>query len=135
SPSASLKLATWNVNSLTIRMPRLLDWLGVVQPDVVCLQETKIEDPKFPHLEMAAAGYAAHFSGQRTYNGVALLVRDGVGAVGDVVRGLPDGDDSQKRVIAATVGELRIVDLYVPNGQSVGSDKYQYKLDWCRAAT
>jgi exodeoxyribonuclease-3 len=130
-----LKLATWNVNSLTVRMPRLLDWLGAVRPEIVCLQETKIEDPKFPHLEFAAAGYSAQFVGQRTYNGVALLVRDGTGAVEDVVRALPDCDDPQKRVIAATVGELRIVDFYVPNGQSVGSDKYQYKLDWCRAAT
>ena len=130
-----LKLATWNVNSLTVRMPRLLEWLGVVRPDIVCLQETKIEDFKFPHLDFAAAGYAAHFAGQRTYNGVALLVRDGTGAVADVVRALPDRDDPQKRVIAATVGDLRIIGFYVPNGQAVGSDKYQYKLEWCRAAT
>ena len=130
-----LKLATWNVNSLTVRMPRLIEWLGSARPDVVCLQETKIEDPKFPHLELAAAGYAAHFAGQRTYNGVALLARDGIGAVKDVVRALPGHDDPQRRVIAATVGDCRIIDLYVPNGQAVDSDKYRYKLDWCRAAT
>ena len=130
-----MKIATWNVNSLTVRMPRLLDWLGAVRPDVVCLQETKIEDVKFPHGELAQAGYTAHFVGQRTYNGVALLVRDGVDTVEDVVRALPDRDDPQKRVIAATVGDLRIIDFYVPNGQAVDSDKYQYKLDWCRDAT
>jgi exodeoxyribonuclease III len=116
-------------------MPRLLDWLGAAQPDVVCLQETKIEDPKFPHLEFAAAGYSAHFVGQRTYNGVALLVRDGFGAPEDVVRALPDRDDPQKRVVAATVGDVRIIDFYVPNGQAVDSDKYRYKLDWCGGAT
>ena len=130
-----LKLATWNVNSLIIRMPRLLEWLGAVRPDIVCLQETKLEDSKFPHLDIAASGYTAHFAGQRTYNGVALLVRDGIGAVTDVVRALPDRDDPQKRVIAATVGDLRVIGFYVPNGQTVGSEKYRYKLDWCRAAT
>jgi exodeoxyribonuclease-3 len=116
-------------------LPRLLDWLGVVRPDIVCLQETKLEDEKFPHGELAGAGYVAHFAGQRTYNGVALLVREGFGSVEDVVRALPDRDDPQKRVIAATVGGVRIVGFYVPNGQSIESDKFQYKLDWCRAAT
>ena len=116
-------------------MPRLLDWLGTVRPDIVCLQETKIEDAKFPHHELAVAGYLAHYTGQRTYNGVALLVREGLGTVEDVVLALPDRDDPQKRVIAATVGDVRIVDFYVPNGQSIDSDKYRYKLDWCQAAT
>ncbi len=130
-----MKLATWNVNSLNVRLPRLVDWLGATRPDVVCLQETKLVDAKFPRMELAAAGYASHFVGQNTYNGVALLVRDGVGPVDDVVTALPDFADEQKRVIAATVAGMRIVDFYVPNGQSVDSDKYRYKLDWCRAAT
>ena len=130
-----MKLATWNVNSLNVRLPRLLDWLAAAAPDIVCLQETKTEDAKFPHAELAAAGYIAHCTGQRTYNGVALIVRDGIGPVHDVVTELPGFADDQKRVIAATVAGTRIVDFYVPNGQAVDSDKYRYKLDWCRAAT
>ncbi len=94
-----------------------------------------MEDAKFPHRELADAGYAAHCTGQRTYNGVALLVRDGVGTAEDVVKSLPGFADEQKRVIAATVGDIRVVDFYVPNGQALDSDKYRYKLDWCRAAT
>jgi exodeoxyribonuclease-3 len=130
-----LKLATWNVNSLTVRLPRLLDWLAATRPDVVCLQETKMEDGKFPREDFTAAGYESHFAGQRTYNGVALIVRDGTGPVHDVVTALPDFPDEQKRVIAATVAGIRVVDFYVPNGQAVGSEKYRYKLDWCRAAS
>ena len=130
-----MKIATWNVNSLNVRLPRLLAWLAAEQPDILCLQETKVEDSRFPRDEIAAAGYAAYYSGQRTYNGVALLVRAGVGTAEDVVTALPGFEDAQKRVIAATVRGTRIVGLYVPNGQSVDSDKYLYKLDWCRAAT
>jgi exodeoxyribonuclease III len=130
-----VKLATWNVNSLNVRLPRLIGWLADEKPDAVCLQETKTEDAKFPHRELTEAGYASHFSGQRTYNGVALLVRVGTGDARDIVTALPGIDDPQKRVIAATVAGLRITCLYVPNGQSVDSDKYRYKLDWCRAAT
>jgi len=130
-----VKLATWNVNSLNVRLPRLVAWLAAERPDVVCLQETKLEDAKFPRQELADAGYAAHFAGQRTYNGVALLVRDGVGPATDLVTALPGFADEQKRVLAATVGGVRIVDFYVPNGQAVDSDKYRYKLDWCAAAT
>ena len=130
-----MKLATWNVNSLNVRLPRLLEWLAVEMPDVVCLQETKTVDATFPRAELAAAGYAATFSGQRTYNGVALLVRAGGGDATDVVTALPGFADEQRRVIAATVGQRRIACLYVPNGQSVDSDKYRYKLDWCRATT
>jgi exodeoxyribonuclease-3 len=126
-------LAAWNVNSLNVRLPRLLAWLAANQPDVVCLQETKLEDHKFPVVDIAAAGYAAHFSGQKTYNGVAILARDGL-AVTDVATGIPGFADEQKRVIAATVAGIRVVDFYVPNGQSVDSDKYRYKLDWCAAA-
>jgi len=129
-----VKLVTWNVNSLNVRLPRLLDWLAANAPDVVALQETKTEDAKFPRDELAKAGYVAHVYGQRTYNGVALLVRDGLAAA-DVATGLPGFADEQKRVIAATVAGVRIVNAYVPNGQAVGSDKYAYKLAWCRAAT
>ncbi len=130
-----MKIATWNVNSLNMRLPRVLDWLASERPDIVCLQETKMEDAKFPHIELGGAGYAAQYSGQRTYNGVALLLRDGIGAATNVIAAIPDFADEQKRVIAATVAGIRIIDFYVPNGQAVDSDKYRYKLDWCRAAT
>src|SRR5207249_2079518 len=99
-------------------------------PDAVALQETKLEDDKFPTLELAAAGYQAVYAGQKTYNGVALLAREGIEACG---YGLPDFADEQKREIAATIGGIRVIDLYVPNGQSVGSDKYEYKLNWLAA--
>ena len=126
-------LAAWNVNSLNVRLPRLLAWLATNKPDVVCLQETKLEDHKFPVVDIAAAGYTAHFTGQKTYNGVAILARDGL-AVTDVAAGIPGLEDTQKRVLAATIAGIRVVDVYVPNGQSVDSDKYRYKLDWCAAA-
>ena len=130
-----LKIATWNVNSLNVRLPRLLQWLPDARPDILCLQETKLEDHRFPRQEIADAGYAAHFAGQRTYNGVALLVRDGLGTATEIVTALPGFADEQKRVIAATVAGIRVIGLYVPNGQSVDSDKYRYKLDWCGAVT
>lgn len=126
-------IASWNVNSLAVRLPRLAGWLAVNAPDVVCLQETKLEDAKFPHIEIEAAGYRAYTCGQRTYNGVAILVREGLVAE-NVTMGLPEFED-QKRLIAATVNDIRIVCAYVPNGQSVGSDKYAYKLGWCKAVT
>ena len=122
-------IAAWNVNSLNVRLPRLLDWLSANRPDIICLQETKLEDARFPTLEIAAAGYAAHFAGQKTYNGVAMLVRDGL-PVADVASGIAGFADEQKRVIAATVRGIRVVGVYVPNGQSVDSDKYQSKLAW-----
>ncbi len=125
-------LAAWNVNSLNIRLPRLVAWLAANKPDVVCLQETKLEDHKFPAVDIAAAGYAAHFAGQKTYNGVAILVREGLAAT-DIVAGVPGRPDEQKRVIAATIAGIRVINLYVPNGQAVDSDKYRYKLDWCGA--
>jgi len=125
-----MKLATWNVNSLRVRLPQLLDWLRDAQPDVVCLQELKLEDARFPSEEVAAAGYRAAFSGQKTYNGVAILARV---APADVQAGMPAFADEQKRVIAATVDGVRIVCLYAPNGQAVGSDKYEYKLRWYAA--
>jgi exodeoxyribonuclease-3 len=129
-----VKLVTWNVNSLNVRLPRLIAWLAAHRPDVVCLQETKLEDAKFPHAELRAAGYAAHAFGQKTYNGVALVAREGL-VVADVATGIPGLADAQSRVIAATVGGVRVISAYVPNGQAVGSDKYAYKLAWCTAAT
>jgi exodeoxyribonuclease III len=125
-------IAAWNVNSLNMRLPRLLAWLAANRPDIVCLQETKLEDAKFPVLDTAAAGYTAHFAGQKTYNGVAILVRNGL-AASDIAIGIPGFDDEQKRVIAATVAGIRIVGVYVPNGQAVDSDKYRYKLAWYAA--
>lgn len=122
-----MKIASWNVNSLRVRLPQVLDWLASRQPDVLAIQETKLTDDKFPVDELAAAGYQAVFHGQPTYNGVAILARD---ALGEVRHGMPGFDDDQARVIAATVNGVRILDLYVPNGQEVGSDKYAYKLRW-----
>ncbi|MBI3370359.1 MAG: exodeoxyribonuclease III [Betaproteobacteria bacterium] len=127
-----MRLATWNVNSLRVRLTQLLDWLPSGQPDVVCLQELKLEDAKFPREEIAAAGYRAAWSGQKTYNGVAILARTDTQ---DVISGIPDFPDDQKRVLAATIGGVRVICLYAPNGQAVGSDKYRYKLDWYVAAT
>ena len=125
-----MKLATWNVNSLKIRLQHLTDWLRSAQPDVVCLQELKLEDAKFPRDELTAVGYASAFSGQKTYNGVAILARS---PLEDVQMGIPGFVHEHKRVIAATVGGVRIVCLYAPNGQSLDSDKYQYKLQWYAA--
>lgn len=125
-----MKIAAWNVNSLKVRLPQLLDWLPVAQPDVVCLQETKLEDHKFPRAEIEAAGYQVVFSGQKTYNGVALLSRS---APSDIVVGNPRFADEQKRLIAATIDGVRVISAYVPNGQAVGSDKYAYKLAWLDA--
>ncbi|HEX7272776.1 MAG TPA: exodeoxyribonuclease III [Casimicrobiaceae bacterium] len=127
-----MKVASWNVNSLTVRLPRLLDWLATTQPDILGLQETKLEDARFPAMELEAAGYKAVFRGQRTYNGVAILSRL---APTEVRPDMPEFPDDHKRVLAATVGAIRFVCFYVPNGQSVGSDKYQYKLRWLAAAT
>jgi exodeoxyribonuclease-3 len=125
-----MKLATWNVNSLKVRLPHLLEWLAANPADVVCLQETKQQDADFPQAELQQAGYHSVFSGQKTYNGVAILSRE---PALDVQCGIPGFDDEQKRVIAATCGGVRVVCVYVPNGQSVDSDKYQYKLKWLHA--
>ena len=119
-----MKLATWNLNSLKVRLQQLLDWLAHAQPDAVCLQETKLEDAKFPRAEIEAAGYRAVISGQKTYNGVAILAR---ASLDDVSTGFPQ---EQKRLIAATVGGVRVICVYAPNGQAVGSEKYEYKLKW-----
>jgi exodeoxyribonuclease-3 len=125
-----MKLATWNVNSLKVRLPHLLEWLAANPVDVVCLQETKSEDKNFPQAELEAAGYHSVFSGQKTYNGVAILSRE---AAGDVQFGIPDFEDEQKRALAVTINGVRIVCVYIPNGQEVGSDKYEYKLKWLTA--
>jgi exodeoxyribonuclease-3 len=125
-----MKIATWNVNSLKVRLPHVLDWLAAQQPDILCLQETKLEDRAFPFPEIEAAGYHAIHHGQKTYNGVAILARN---EAQDVVRNIPDFDDHQARLIAASFGATRIVCAYVPNGQAVGSDKFEYKLKWLRA--
>jgi exodeoxyribonuclease III len=122
-----MKIASWNVNSLKVRLPHLQQWLAESQPDIVALQETKLEDPKFPVDEIAAMGYRCVFAGQKTYNGVAVLAR---GEITDVVTDMPGMDDPQRRILAATVGDLRIVNLYVVNGKAVGDEKYAYKLDW-----
>lgn len=125
-----MKIATWNVNSLKVRLPQVLDWAAAQQPDVLCLQETKLEDEKFPSLDIAAAGYQVLCSGQKTYNGVAILSRT---AGTECAMGIAGYEDAQKRVIAASVDGVRVVCAYVPNGESVASEKYQYKLKWLRA--
>jgi exodeoxyribonuclease-3 len=125
-----MKLATWNVNSLKIRLPQLADWLKAHRPDLVCLQETKLEDEKCPTAEIASLGYQCQVSGQKAYNGVAILSRD---PGHDVVKNIPGFDDVQRRVLAATFGDIRVVSVYVPNGGTVGSDKYVYKLEWFAA--
>jgi len=127
-----MKLATWNVNSLTVRLPHLLDWLAAAEPDVVALQELKMVDEKFPHAAIEAAGYTAVCNGQKTYNGVALLAKKPL-ALEDVSRNLPGFEDEQRRVIAATVDGVRVVSVYVVNGQAVGSEKYDYKLRFLAA--
>lgn len=127
-----MRLATWNVNSLRIRLPHLLDWLAAAQPEVMCLQETKVEDANFPLAEIQAAGYQAVYCGQRAYNGVAILART---ALTDVQHGIPNFADDPKRVIAATIDDVRVLCLYAPNGQEPGSDKYAYKLRWYEALT
>ena len=126
-----MQIATWNVNSLKVRLPQLLDWLSQDPVDVVCLQETKLVDAKFPLDALEQAGYAAAFAGQPTYNGVAILTRrETVGEPADVAIGNPLLDDPQQRLISATVAGVRVISAYFPNGQSVDSDKYVYKLDW-----
>jgi exodeoxyribonuclease-3 len=125
-----LRLATWNVNSLAVRLPQLLDWLNANPVDAIVLQETKLTDDKFPHAELAAAGYAAQWFGQKTYNGVALLSR--APATG-IVRNIPGFADEQARVIAGSVGDVRVIGAYFPNGQAPGSEKFEYKMQWLRA--
>ncbi|MDD3352111.1 exodeoxyribonuclease III [Zoogloea sp.] len=125
-----MKIATWNVNSLKVRLPHVLDWLGSAQPDALCLQELKCENKAFPLAEIEAAGYHAVFNGQKTYNGVAILSRQ---PLTDVTLDIPGFADEQKRIIAGTLDGVRIVCGYFPNGQAVGSDKFAYKMAWLEA--
>jgi exodeoxyribonuclease III len=125
-----MKLATWNVNSLKVRLPQVLKWLETSPVDVLCLQETKLTNDKFPQAEIEAAGYQVVFSGQKTYNGVAILARH---AISDVVINNPHFADEQQRILTASIAGMRIVCAYVPNGQALDSDKYQYKLQWLAA--
>lgn len=126
-----MKIASWNVNSLKVRLPQVLDWIEEAKPDLLGLQETKLMDENFPHEEIKAAGYQVIFSGQKTYNGVAVLSKLKPAAA-DIITDIPGLEDPQRRVLAATYGDLRFINLYVPNGSEVGSDKYEYKLDWLK---
>lgn len=123
----SFKIATWNVNSLRVRLPHVLEWLAEHKPDVLALQETKLIDADFPLDAIKQAGYEACYSGQKTYNGMAVLSHQ---SCGDVITDIPGFDDAQRRVLGVTVGDIRVINLYVPNGESVGSEKYTYKLSW-----
>jgi exodeoxyribonuclease-3 len=125
-----MKLATWNVNSLTVRLPQLLDWLAANPVDALVLQETKLTDDKFPTLEIGAAGYQVQWFGQKTYNGVALISK--LPAL-DVVKNIPGFADEQARVIAGTVGDVRVIGAYFPNGQAPDSEKFVYKMAWLDA--
>lgn len=125
-----MKLATWNVNSLKVRLAHVLQWLADNPVDVLCLQELKMTDDKFPVAEIQAAGYHVAFTGQKTYNGVAILSRH---PMSDIVKNNPLFPDEQQRIITATIEGIRVICAYIPNGQAVGSDKYQYKLQWLDA--
>ena len=125
-----MKLATWNVNSLNVRLPHVLKWLGENPVDVLCIQETKLTDDKFPQKEIEEAGYQVVFSGQKTYNGVAILSKL---PMTDVVKNNPKYPDEQQRILAATIDGIRVVCAYVPNGQALDSDKYTYKLGWLQS--
>ena len=124
-----MQLATWNINSLTVRLPQVLDWLGANRVDVLALQELKLSDDKFPAQAFADAGYQAQWFGQKTYNGVALLTRAPATAV---VKNIPGFSDDMARVISATVDGIRVIGAYFPNGQEPGSDKFDYKMNWLR---
>lgn len=125
-----MKITTWNVNGLRARLTHVVDFLRAEQPDVLCLQETKVPDDLFPREPLEDEGYDVACFGQKGYNGVAILATH---ALADVQKGLPgDPPDAERRVLGATVAGVRVLDLYVPNGQEVGSDKYEFKLDWFR---
>jgi len=127
-----MKIASWNVNSLNVRLPHVLAWSEFARPDILALQETKLTDDRFPVEELMNAGYHSVFSGQKTYNGVAVLSRE---EARDPVTDIPGLDDPQRRILAVTVGDVRIVDLYVVNGSEVGSEKFEYKLHWLEQVT
>lgn len=127
-----MKIATWNVNSLKVRLPQVLEWLESARPDVLGIQETKLADENFPRAAFEDAGWQVVFSGQKTYNGVAIVARS---EIADVVTDIPGLEDPQRRILGATVDGVRIYNLYVPNGKEVGSDKFAYKLDWLEKIT
>lgn len=123
------KIATWNVNSLRVRLPHVLQWLEEAKPDVLALQETKIPDADFPIEEINKAGYECVFSGQKTYNGMAVLSRQ---KATEIITDIPELEDHQRRVLAVTIGDIRVLDVYIPNGESLISEKYAYKLNWLK---
>ncbi len=125
-----MKIATWNVNSLNVRLPHVLEWLGAHSPDVLVLQEIKQLTEKFPGEALAGAGYRSLASGQKTYNGVAVIAKQ---EPVDPITDLPTFEDPQRRILAATIDGIRVVNLYIPNGSEVGSEKYDYKLSWLAA--
>ncbi|MEE8426745.1 MAG: exodeoxyribonuclease III [Woeseiaceae bacterium] len=125
-----MKIATWNVNSLNVRLPHVLEWLSASSPDVLVLQEIKQVTDAFPVDELSGAGYRSIASGQKTYNGVAVISRK---QPDDPVTDFPGFEDPQRRILAVTVDDVRIINLYVPNGQAVGAEKYEYKLGWLDA--
>jgi len=127
-----LKVATWNVNSLNVRLPHVLAWCDVARPDILALQETKLTDDRFPVEELRKAGYHSVYAGQKTYNGVAILSRE---PATDMVTDIDGLDDPQRRILAVTIGDVRIIDLYVVNGSDVGSEKFAYKMHWLEQVT
>ncbi len=127
-----LKIASWNVNSLNVRLPHVLAWCSVASPDILALQETKLPDERFPSDELLQAGYHTLFSGQKTYNGVAILSKE---KGRDMVTDVAGLDDPQRRILAATYGDVRVIDLYVVNGSEVGSEKFAYKMHWLQKVT
>lgn len=127
-----MKIASWNVNSLRVRLPHVLDWLASAQPDILVLQETKMTDDQFPEAAIREAGYEVVFNGQKTYNGVAVISKR---PAEDVLFDLPGLDDPQRRIVAARFNDLQVLNLYVVNGSEVGSDKFDYKLDWLEKVT
>ncbi len=127
-----LKVASWNVNSINVRLDAVLAWLKTSEVDVLALQETKVPDERFPKDAFLELGYHVSFSGQKTYNGVAIISRF---PIDEVVTDIPALDDPQRRILAATIQGVRVINLYVPNGSSVGSEKYAYKLDWLARVT
>jgi exodeoxyribonuclease-3 len=139
--TSALRIASWNVNSLKVRLPQVLQWLGEQDAagtpiDALCLQELKLPDDKYPLAELEAAGFHSVFTGQKTYNGVAIVARDAsMPAAADVIRNIPGFEDAQQRVVAATYGDVRLISAYFPNGQAPGTDKFAYKLRWLEAMT
>src|SRR5687768_6009054 len=125
-----MKLATWNINSLNVRLGHVTDWMAKHQTDVLCLQETKLEDPKFPLETLREVGYETVVYGRKPYNGVAILSRLPMSAT---ATGIPGWEDDQKRVLAATISGVRVVCVYVPNGEQIGSAKFEYKMKWMQA--